>query len=167
MLLYNTTESLFYIVCAGKVIADTADIIIAINHFLILYLVKFPFSLFIGNLCLDVDVFEDAENIFRSARKKMSVSWQAYLYSIWILFLYMEIHFPYNLKFYHLYSNFSVLDRRSERIFVSGNKRSDTEVINGMPVITCAHMLSYMKDYFYRTVLIRKSTIHKTTLFKK
>jgi hypothetical protein len=23
-----------------------------------------------------------------------------------------------------------------------------------------------MKDYFYRTVLIRKSTIHKTTLFK-
>jgi hypothetical protein len=49
MLLYNTTESLFYIVCAGKVIADTADIIIAINHFLISYLVKFPFSLFIGN----------------------------------------------------------------------------------------------------------------------
>ena len=49
MLLYNTTESLFYIVCAGKVIADTADIIIAINHFLISCLVKFPFSLFIGN----------------------------------------------------------------------------------------------------------------------
>lgn len=51
MLLYNTTESLFYIVivCAGKVIADTADIIRAINHFLISYLVKFPFSLFIGN----------------------------------------------------------------------------------------------------------------------
>jgi hypothetical protein len=44
---------------------------------------------------------------------------------------------------------FSVLDRRSERIFVSGNKRSDTEVINEMPVIACAHMLSYMKDYFY------------------
>ena len=51
MLLYNTTESLFYIVivCDGKVIADTADIIRAINHFLISYLVKFPFSLFIGN----------------------------------------------------------------------------------------------------------------------
>lgn len=65
------------------------------------------------------------------------------------IFLYMEIHFPYNLKFSHLYSNFSVLDRSSERIFVSGNKRSDTEVINEMPVITCAHMLSYMKDYFY------------------
>ena len=60
----------------------------------------------------------------------------------------MEIHFPYNLKFYHLYSNFSVLDRSSEKIFNSGNKRSDTEVINEMPVITCAHMLSYMKDYF-------------------
>ena len=78
----------------------------------------------------------------------------------------MEIHFPYNLKFSNLYSNFSVLDCSSERIFVSGNKRSDTEVINEMPVIACAHMLSYMKDYFYRTVLIRKSTIHKTTLFK-
>lgn len=49
MLLYNTTESFFYVVCAGKVIADTADIIRAINHFLISYLVKFPFSLFIGN----------------------------------------------------------------------------------------------------------------------
>ena len=92
-------------------------------------------------------MFLKTQRIFSATHGRKCPWRQACLSSMWILFLYMEIHFPYNLKLYHLYSNFISSGSQLWRIFVSGIKRTDTEVIS-VEQFLYGNQISIKQHYF-------------------